>query len=196
MALAKNNIVTRTDVINKFKTNVIDIVLSNTYSNSNIPQITGTAGTFPAIVQNDLGGKNEISNITLGSGIINGTTVYNIMIAVMKNCSRVRNFTSNLYFNNNGTSSIEKTMTGKAIFKNSLPTVPSGYTRSKDGNLLVNPSVTNNISNTIGDLDKLNTLCNNMINNWKKVCADEIVYNYYSCHSSCHSSCHDSRTRR
>ena len=196
MTLAKNNIVLRQDVINKFKSNVIDIVTSGAYSNSNIPQISGKGGTFNAVSQNDLGGINEISNITLGAGIINGTTVYDIMIAVMKNCSRVRNFTSNLYFNTNGTSSLEKTITGKAVFKTALPTVLSGYERNKNGGLTVNPSVSNNISGNIGNLDRLNTLCTNMLNAWKAAAADRMVYNYYSCHSSCHSSCHDSRTRR
>lgn len=196
MTLAKNNIVLRQDVINKFKSNVIDIVTSGAYSNSNIPQISGQGGTFPAVSQSDLGDINEISNITLGSGIINGTTIYNIMITVMKNCSRVRNFTSNLYFETDGNKALEKTMTGKAVFKTSLPGVPSGYTRNKDGSLTVNPSVANNISGNIGNLDRLNTLCNNMLNAWKAAAADQMVYNYYSCHSSCHSSCHGSRSRR
>ena len=196
MALVTGSIVNKEDVINKFKANIIDIVTSNAYSNSNVPQITGQAGTVPAVVQADLGGVNEIKNISLDSGIINGTTVYNIMIAVMKNCSRVRNFTSNLYFETDGNKELEKTMTGKAIFKSTLATVPSGYTRNKNGSLLVNPNVTNNISGKTGDLDRLDTLCNAMLEAWKAASKDQLVYNYYSCHSSCHSSCHDSRTRR
>ena len=96
MALVTGSIVNKEDIINKFKANIIDIVTSNAYSNSNIPRINGRAGTFSAVVQADLGGVNEIQNISLDNGIINGTVVYNIMIAVMKNCSRVRNFTSNL----------------------------------------------------------------------------------------------------
>lgn len=197
MALVTGNIVNKNDVINKFKANVIDIITSNAYSNSNIPQITGQAGTVPAVVKADLGGVNEIKNITLGDGIINGTTIYNIMIAVMKNCSRVRNFTSNLYFETDGNKALEKTMTGKAIFKPTLATVPSGYTRNKNGNILTDPKVTNNVSNKIGDLDRLDTLCKAMLEAWKTASKDQLVYNYYSCHSSCHSNCHGAgRTRR
>lgn len=197
MALVTGSIVNKEDVINKFKANIIDIITSDAYSDSNIPQITGQAGTVPAVVQADLGGVNEIKNISLDSGIINGTTVYNIMIAVMKNCSRVRNFTSNLYFETDGEKALEKTMTGKAIFKSSLAAAPSGYTRNKDGNILVDPKVTNNVSGKTGDLDRLDTLCNAMLEAWKAASKDQLVYNYYSCHSSCHSSCHnDHRGRR
>ena len=196
MALVTGSIVDKEDIINKFKANIIDIVTSNAYSNSDIPQITGQAGTFSAVVQADLGGVNEIKNISLDSGIINGTTVYNIMIAVMKNCSRVRNFTSNLYFETNGNKALENTITGKAIFKSTLTTVPSGYTRNKDGSLLVNPNVTNNISGKTGNLDRLDALCYAMLEAWKTASKDQLVYNYYSCHSSCHSACHGSRGRR
>lgn len=197
MALITGSIVNKEDVINKFKANIIDIITSDAYSDSNIPQITGQAGTVPAVVQADLGGVNEIKNISLDSGIINGTTVYNIMIAVMKNCSRVKNFTSNLYFETDGNKELEKTITGKAIFKSTLATVPSGYTRNKDGNILTDPKVTNNVSNETGDLDRLDTLCNAMLEAWKSASKDQLVYNYYSCHSSCHSSCHnDHRGRR
>lgn len=197
MALVTGSIVNKEDIINKFKTNIIDIVTSNAYSNSNIPKITGQAGTVPAVVKADLGGISEIKNISLDSGIINGTTVYNIMIAVMKNCSRVRNFTSNLYFETNGNKALEKTLTGKAVFKPTLATVPSGYTRNKNGSLLVNPNVTNNVSGKTGSLDRLDALCNAMLEAWKSASKDQLVYNYYSCHSSCHSSCHnDHRGRR
>ena len=196
MALVTGSIVNKEDIINKFKANIIDIVTSNAYSNSNIPRINGQAGTFSAVVQADLGGVNEIQNISLDSGIISGTTVYNIMIAVMKNCSRVRNFTSNLYFNTNGNNALERTITGKAVFKSTLTTVPSGYTRNKNGSLLVNPNVTNNVSGKTGSLDRLDALCNAMLAAWKSASKDQLVYNYYSCHSSCHSSCHGSRTRR
>ena len=127
---------------------------------------------------------------------INGTVVYNIMIAVMKNCSRVRNFTSNLYFNTNGNNALERTITGKAVFKSTLTTVPSGYTRNKNGSLLVNPNVTNNISGKTGNLDRLDALCYAMLEAWKVASKDQLVYNYYSCHSSCHSACHGSRGRR
>ena len=196
MALVTGSIVNKEDIINKFKANIIDIVTSNAYSNSDIPQITGQAGTFSAVVQADLGGVNEIKNISLDSGIINGTTVYNIMIAVMKNCSRVRNFTSNLYFETNGNRALEKTITGKAIFKSTLTTVPSGYTRNKNGSLLVNPNVTNNISGKTGNLDRLDALCYAMLEAWKTASKDQLVYNYYSCHRSCNSACHGSRGRR
>ena len=196
MALVTGSIVNKEDIINKFKANIIDIVTSNAYSNSNIPRINGQAGTFSAVVQADLGGVNEIQNISLDSGIISGTTVYNIMIAVMKNCSRVRNFTSNLYFETNGNKALENTITGKAIFKSTLTTVPSGYTRNKDGSLLVNPNVTNNISGKTGNLDRLDALCYAMLEAWKSASKDQLVYNYYSCHSSCHSACHGSRGRR
>ena len=196
MALVTGSIVDKEDIINKFKANIIDIVTSNAYSNSDIPQITGQAGTFSAVVQADLGGVNEIKNISLDNGIISGTTVYNIMIAVMKNCSRVRNFTSNLYFETNGNKALENTITGKAIFKSTLTTVPSGYTRNKDGSLLVNPNVTNNISGKTGNLDRLDALCYAMLEAWKVASKDQLVYNYYSCHSSCHSACHGSRGRR
>ena len=118
------------------------------------------------------------------------------MIAVMKNCSRVRNFTSNLYFNTNGNNALERTITGKAVFKSTLTTVPSGYTRNKNGSLLVNPNVTNNISGKTGNLDRLNALCYAMFEGWKSASKDQLVYNYYSCHSSCHSACHGSRGRR
>ena len=196
MALVTGSIVNKEDVINKFKANIIDIITSDAYSDSNIPQITGQAGTVPAVVQADLGGVNEIKNISLDSGIINGTTVYNIMIAVMKNCSRVRNFTSNLYFETNGNKALENTITGKAIFKSTLTTVPSGYTRNKDGSLLVNPNVTNNISGKTGNMDRLDALCYAMLEAWRSASKDQLVYNYYSCHSSCHSACHGSRGRR
>lgn len=191
MAVAENSIVTRTDTQNYFKTNVVDIVLKDAYSSGDVPSISGSGGSYAAIPSGDVGVRGDITGITISSGTINGTTVYNLMIAVIKNCSRVRNFTTNYYWDN----SLQKTLSGKAVFKTTLPTIISGYKRDVNGSLLINPSVTNNVTGKIVTTSVLKTLCDNMLKAWQSARDKKITYGIYTCHSSCHSS-HSSRSRR
>lgn len=198
MTIADNNLVTANDVKDRFQANVINIVTTGTYHSTNVPKYSGTAGTFNAIPPGDLGAPGEITNITIPTGVIDGKTVYNLMLAVVKNCTRVRNFTSNLYYQSGGsyTNALQSTVNGKAVFKQSLPGIAGGYDRNINGSLLVNPSAADPISGQIANPSRLNQLCTNMLSAWQSIANTKLVYNCYTCHSNCHSDCHSDRSRR
>lgn len=197
MAIESGQFVNKTDIQNFFKTNVTSIVKSNVYHSSRIPTFSGSAGSANAIPAGDLDAVGNIPDtISITGEIISGTTIYNLMLTVIRNCTRVRNFSSSYKFNNQGNQVTQATSSGVAVFKQSLPSVSSSYDRNKNGSLISNITPANNITNQIGAKDRLTTLCNTMISSWQSVRNDKVVYNYYSCHSSCHSSCHGDRSRR
>lgn len=193
MAIATNQIVTRTDVQNYFRDNVINVIKSNAYHSGWIPTYSGSAGARNAIPAGDLDAYgNTPDNITLSGGIINGGTVYNVMLTLIRNATRVRNFTSSYIYNG----STQATVSGKAIFKQSLPAIAASYTRNKNGSLINNVTPTNNVSGRIASVSTITALCNNMKSAWQNVCNDRLVYTVVTCHSSCHDSCHGDRSRR
>lgn len=198
MAIESNAVVDLNDVSALFKKNVADIVVDGAYSAGEPPKVSGTAGTFQ-IPAADLGTRAdvEVTNLNFGErgGIIKGTTVFNVMMNALKNFSRVRKFTFELYYNSNSGNRKEKTLTGKAVFTKTLPTVPSGYTRNLNGSLMTVPAVKDTISGTTPDPGDMVQLCTNMLNAWDKIAKTELKYQYMSCHSSCHSS-HSNRGRR
>lgn len=198
MAIESNNIVDLNDVSALFKKNVADIVVEGAYSAGEPPKLSGSAGTFQ-IPAADLGTRAdvEVTNLDFGERgeIIKGTAVFNVMMDALKNFSRVRNFTFELYYNSDSGNSKEKTLTGKAVFAKTLPTVPSGYTRNLNGSLMTVPEVEDTISETTPDPGDMVQLCTNMLEAWKNIADTELKYQYMSCHSSCHSS-HSNRGRR
>ena len=196
MTFQTGSIVTRDDVVSYFETNVKEVVTLNSYYYTRIPTFSGDAGTVNAIPQADLDTIDSISSLSLSDGMIYGSTVYDAMIALVKNYTRVRNFTSYYQYQSDDGYSTQSTVTGKAIFQTTLPTVASNYSRSKDGSLLVDPSVSDNLSGNIGTVSRVQTLVSNLVSAWESARNDSIVYYYYCCHSSCHSSCHGNRGRR
>ena len=198
MAIESGQFVNNTDIQNYFRDNVINIVKSNVYHSSRIPTLSGTAGSRNAIPAGDLDAVGNIAN-TINiptSGVINGTTIYNLMLTLIRNCTRVRNFRSSYIFNNQGNQTTQATTSGKAVFKQSLPAIIRDYTRNKNGSLISNITPDNTITGQIGSPSRLKTLCDNMKNAWQNVCNDAVVYTVVTCHSSCHSSCHGNRGRR
>lgn len=198
MAIETDEIVNLNDVSDLFKTNVAAIVLEKAYSVSEPPKLTGTAGTFQ-IPANDLGTRADVTIDRLDFGeqgeIIKGTTVFNVMMEALKNFSRVRNFTFELYYKSDSGNTKEKSLSGKAIFVKTLPAVPEKYTRNINGNLIVTPIVENTITGVSPDPGDMVQLCTNMLKAWEKIAKTELKYQYMSCHSSCHSS-HSNRGRR
>jgi hypothetical protein len=195
MAITTDQLTRPADVTNLFKTNVVNIVVSSDLYHSGIlPSLSGTAGTFivPAADMDPLSAV-QVGTIDIGSTDedISGQTVYNVLLGILRNFSRVRNFRFELYYNGN----LERSMAGKGVFKTTLPAIGGGYIRNLNGSLMAEPSVSNSISGTSPDAGDITRLFTNMLNAWRTIANTQLVYQYMSCHSSCHSD-HANRGRR
>ena len=195
MAITTDQFTRPADVTNLFKTNVVNIVVSSDlYHSGRLPSVSGTAGTFrvPAADMDPLSAV-QVGTIDIGSAgeVISGQTVYNVLLGILRNFSRVRNFRFELYYNGN----LERSMAGKGVFKKTLPAIGGDYRRNLNGSLMAEPSVSNSISGTSPDAGDITQLFTNMLNAWRTIANTQLVYQYMSCHSSCHSD-HSNRGRR
>lgn len=195
MAITTDQLTRPADVTDLFKTNVVNIVVSSDlYHSGRLPSLSGTAGTF-RVPSADMDPRSavQVGTIDIGSAgeVISGQTVYNVLLGILRNFSRVRNFKFELYYNNK----LEKSMSGKGVFKKTLPAVASGFTRNLNGSLMAEPSVSNSISGTSPDAGDITQLFTNMLNAWRTIANTQLVYKYMSCHSNCHSD-HSDRSRR
>lgn len=195
MAITTDQFTRPADVTNLFKTNVVNIVVSSDlYHSGRLPSVSGTAGTFrvPAADMDPLSAV-QVGTIDIGSAneVISGQTVYNVLLGILRNFSRVRNFKFELYYNNR----LERSVSGKGVFKKTLPAIGGDYKRNLNGSLMAEPSVSNSISGTSPDAGDITQLFTNMLNAWRTIANTQLVYQYMSCHSSCHSD-HSNRGRR
>lgn len=207
MSIAKNQIVTKQDVINYFNANIVDFAYSGTpWHSGNVPKIqskqTGQTGTVDAIPasQFDSNTKNYLTSIS--DTIITASTLTTALLGIVKNLTRIRNTTYRYYHSTSGVDGLVATATNKAIFKAVTPVI-SGTTRpyyTKSPNVT---DMTQNISVSTADIsagalisaEKMINFFNALKNSWQTAYNNTVTFTYYTCHDQCHSNC-EHRARR
>ena len=208
MTYAANNVITVGDMRTRINSNYVNGIIANNYHNGNIPRYSGPYGTFNAIPSGDLDsyGSAQANNNTANAmgatgSVISATTLFNTLNAIGQNLSRIRYFTSTLRSGNNTngggvTYSNSATISGRAIFRTSLPGVASGYTRNRHGSLVVNPGVGNTLTGNVISTGLLDQVLRQFVNAHTNAANIRITYTYTTCHRNCHNSCHHNRSRR
>lgn len=208
MTYAANNVITVGDMRSRINSNYVNGIIANNYHNGNIPRYSGPYGTFNAIPSGDLDSyasvqtsQNTANAMGATGSVISATTLFNTLNTIGQNLSRIRYFTSTLRSGNNTngggvTYSNSATISGRAIFRSSLPGIASGYTRDRNGSLTVSPGVGNSLTNntiSTGNMDNILAQFTSAQNNAANI---SITYTYTTCHNNCHNSCHGNRGRR
>ena len=223
MSLTAGSKIKQADIASNFSTNVVDAIFAGAYHNANVPLFGGKvyrntsyyaadsvlAFSAPeAIPQQDLDAPvAPAANTGLTGEKITGATVYTALTNVVANLSRVRNFNSYWYHQNNGSFSLVETKSGKAVFKphfDALPaysavnsTAVAGRTRSVNVPLqAINVDDSTVKAGKIASAANIITFFNNLKTAWSTASANAITYQLYTCHRNCHNNCHGSRGRR
>jgi hypothetical protein len=225
MSVTAGTKITTSDITSDFLTNVVATVFSGAYHNGDVPHFSGTtyrnssynandnveAFTSPAALPvSDLDSySNAYPNVSIGNkgDKISGATVYNALYGIVSGLSRVRNFASYWYHQNNGSLSLVASKSGKAIFNSSLPALPgfsaanssatSGWQRSTNTSIqAVSVDGTSIAKGRVASANNINQFFANLRNAWGAAAANAIEYRFYTCHRNCHGNCHGSRGRR
>ena len=219
----KNDKITSNAFSDAFFTNVQNIVNSALSSEKNVPSMSGKGGTnisagnidqayessAPNVPPDDLdfanniiaNAKNIVQNNLPDKNKVTGTMVYNALCKAYQALNRVHAYTTEWRFNNHGNSQLLARVSGKGVFKDSMPRLPQGWSsNTRDGKqnvALSSNTMSNNKNITINNvMEQINALTNK----WNSSMNVGHNYTYYTCHSNCHSnchsSCHGSRNRR
>lgn len=217
--------------INDFNDRVIKKAYNMaTYHKGNYPKFSGTANygnnntgttgfTNPTAIPNDQLGDKSIPSLSINDTKIIASTLWNAMMNVTKSLSKIRKFDSYWYHreqlatnksdSTGGTRVLKNSISGCAVFNNSLPGVPGGsdalsgksefWTRSGSTTVSLAPTKdTNFAAGKPITAKSFNDAVNNCYNEWYNKCynANKLTYTYYTCHLNCHGNCHNSRSRR
>jgi hypothetical protein len=223
MATKKQD-VTPASILETFSNNLNTVILYQAKDQSSPPTFTGSANynnsynnintstgfiNPPAIPINDLDFKSNSVPPTISVGSkksdVSGSVIYNTLCDVVKKLTRVRNFTSTWYHKTQGSYAMINTVSGKAVFKETLPavqgtggiadnTASSGWTRSIDGTTLQNIAIVNPGVERGKDVlaSTINQFFTNLNTSWSAAAVNTIAYTFYSCHNNCHNNCHSS----
>ena len=216
--ITANNII---GVINDFNANVVNKAFNNRNYNSSVyPHFSGTATfgrsgasstvgwTNPiAIPSGHLAADNKTSMTTISDTIITASTLWSSMLSITRQLVKIRRFTSNWYHKTDATNNLVNSVSGRAVFNTSYPSVPTGalnndakgesWARSGSTSVTLNPTQTIN-TNTVATAVSINNAINNCYNSWVNNCynGNMLTYTFYTCHHNCHSNWSDYRGRR
>ena len=223
MAVTQNDEVVKQEVVNIFKTNLLQAIYSGVIGTENPPYFNGTAGPFSNPIAIDAGqlDSTQIPTPTIPNTIISASDTYTALKSIIDNLTRIRSFTSKWYYQNNDTLGLIDEKQGVAIFKATIPGLSaystaqkqigyfgwdraitgSGEPGTSDVRITENLTVTNPLTGTI-QADQVqpytldDSLFKNLFDAWEAEKNKIITYNYYTCHSNCHSNWTESRSRR
>ena len=218
-----NTRITPNSIVDQFINNVNTIILSQSRDQNSPPIFVGTtyynnAFTNPnssvafsnplAIPTADLDVQsNAMGPVGVGSKNtrVVGSTIYDVLCNVTRRLTRVRNFSSAWYHKTQDSYALINAVSGKAVFKESLPGIPgtsgiaansatSGWERSVNGNAtqaisIPNPGIEKGKRVAASNV---NAFFTNLNNSWASASANTINYKFYSCHNNCHNNCHSS----
>ena len=210
-----------------FLSNINNIVISGAKHNGDIPRFAGTSyynGGSPsvyvaysnpeAIPASDLDSVGAVlaaaspAEIGEKGTVMYGGKVYDVLCNIVRKLTRVRKFTSKWYHTTNGTSALMSTVSGKALFKEKLSTLPvypgAASSRNCGWKRTVNDPIQNISVNNAGVAkgnylyaSSVNNFFTNLNNAWLAAAENPIEYTLYSCHNNCHGNCNcDGRHRR
>ena len=219
MAISVQNLITIVDAANYFNQKAQSVLNTASYHSGSYPRFSGscTAGqrgsnestylTNPQALPSGQLSSKSVSTLTISSGVITASTLWNSINNIARTFNKVRRFTSNWQHRYDSTWQNKNTVTGRGVFNTSFPSVPGGsdtlngrstrWTRS-GGNVTLSPSRgTMTAGNIISAAEYMQTV-DNCYNEWYNKCYNNnmLSYTMYTCHANCHSSCHSNRGRR
>lgn len=219
MAISVQNLITIVDAANYFNQKAQSVLNAASYHSGSYPRFSGscTAGrrgsnestylTNPQALPSGQLSSKSVSTLTISSGVITASTLWNSINNIARTFNKVRRFTSNWQHRYDSTWQNKNTVTGRGVFDTSFPSVPSGsdtldgrstrWTRS-GGNVTLSPSHgTMTAGNIISAAEYMQTV-DNCYNEWYNKCYNNntLSYTMYTCHANCHDSCHGNRGRR
>jgi hypothetical protein len=176
-------------------------------TNNNIPSFN-VQGTYVQVVpQQDLtnieGEKNQLRRKNLIDQRLSSSEINSILSILFNLASIIRRYQSSYYLKVNNDYTHMETHNGIAAFKktltdlSNLTTDKSFWKRMNDTNNGVTNSLSKIIPDTISSESDINSKMAQLYDVWKSILkGNQIIYQYYSCHSSCYYDCHGSRGRR
>lgn len=219
MAVTVQDIIRITDAVNYFNQKAQSVLNYGTYHSGNYPRFAGscTGGqrgrnestylTNPNALPSGHLASKSVNSLSISSGVITASTLWNSINNIAKTFNKVRYFSSNWQHRYDGSWQNKGTVTGRGVFNTSFPGVPGGsdaingkstrWSRS-GGNVTLSPSKgTMNVGNVITASGYIATVTN-CYNEWYNKCYNnnQLKYTMYTCHANCHSSCHSNRGRR
>jgi hypothetical protein len=175
--------------------------------NNSIPSFNVRGTYVQAVPQQDLtnieGEKNQLRRKDLTDQRLNSSEINSILSILFNLASIIRRYQSSYYLKINNDYTHQKTHSGIAAFKqtltdlSNLTTNTSFWKRMGDTNTSVTDSLSKIIPDTITSETDINSKMVQLYDVWKSILkGNQIIYQYYSCHSSCYYDCHGSRGRR
>lgn len=198
MSVAQNQTIVKNEVINLFNTNIKNVIGASLYHSGNHMKYSTPAST-EALPTDQYGGN--LDAFTISDTQITASTIYNTLVNLVKNYTRVRNTTSVSYLltesrtNGSVTSSsdnVQQTLTGKVAYGVTVPSV-SGSTRPYYVKSPNDTAMTKNISpanpgitqNTTILASHITTFFNNLKSAWDSIYNNNAIrFEYHYCHSN------------
>ena len=224
MSLNNEKIASLSDVKNAFMDNVLNPALTGAKGSNDIPVFYGSSyygerGSSvgfknpPAIPVEDLkDAKKEQESLGQGislpnaGDIMTGRQIYNALLAVMGRLGNLRKYRSSWFHQVQGAMSLIKTSEGKAVFQDTLSTLPeyksvsnspkNGWERSTDAGKVVYNIPELDTTGEMVSANRVSQFFTELYASWEKAYNNEVVYKFYTCHQNCHGNCHGSRGRR
>jgi len=213
MAVQTNDEITKTELINNFKNNLLVVMFSGLNSTNNPVYFSGTRETFTnplAINTNQLESSTQ-PEITIPDEEISAAGTYAALKSIVDSLTKIRRYTSTWYHSDHGTLGRVDGKEGTAIFKDTIPALTTfnkstrtsganGWERTVNGasgttaqNVTLTKTLT--VTNPFVVDDEIqasqvtpytldDTLFNNLFEAWDAVRNEKITYTYYTCHSN------------
>lgn len=231
MAVKTNDEINKQAFLNQFKSQVIDPATANAYGTNRMPIFSGTAGgngkktwiNPVAINVSQLDPTTSFQLPVITQEEIQANDVYNTIKNYAQKLNQIRQFTSNWYYQTQDTLALVKSFSGKAVFKSTIPGLPtySSATKADGGNgwnrtlqnvggnvtqaiNMQNPTITYTQTMTQDQeiqaaqiIDNPTAFFNQVFTKWQERSAWAVNYTYYTCHNNCHNQHNQSsRSRR
>ena len=205
MSLYTNGDITNEALISRFKSAVVDNILSGVYHAGNPPTCRGYQ-CVPSSKLDHINNVQRTPNIGNDGNIVNATTVLNGLIAITRDLTRVGTFAFTVWMRHstggiqpNGSNVSERvsyqqvdSASGKALFTKSYVRSSFNGPSDKQGTVYGEIIKANN----------LNQLLSNIFTQWSRenrhqhtgeatIC-HVVCHNncHFNCHENCHSACH------
>lgn len=175
VALQTDNIVTPQDIITGFTTTVVNTILSGIYHLGNLP-MEGGFQCVPTNLMDHINNLSTIPNVGSVDTEVNALMIYNSLVAIVTNLTRVGTFAWTRYSQSDAGLTLVGSKNGKVLFNTSqirsLATVNSNHNVAVDNIIIASG---------------LNTLLSNLLTAW----TNTVKYSYTNSTTQCHSSCHN-----
>jgi hypothetical protein len=145
-------------------------------------------GSYEMVPSNILAPLSSVSSPSVGvtGNVINALTIYNNLVAVTNDLTRVGTWTYIRTYNDNGSVTTQRQANGKALYT-------SAYKKT-----ITNPANADVASGKTIKVSSLNQLFANLLSAWnataKYVNNKRVDLCHSNCHSNCHSDCHSNST--